>query len=193
VTAPLSREDWLNAAIAALRPLFSARGYTVPDKVRVSCGWTSKGSRGTRIGECWPSESSKDGAFEVFISPKIDAQLDVVAILVHELVHPTVGLKEKHNRRFKKCATAMNLTGKMTATVPDEQFTANVLNPVLAKIGVPYPHGALSHNPLSKTQTTRMLKCECKDCGYTVRTTAKWLDEVGAPLCPCNEERMEVK
>jgi len=29
-----------------------------------------------------------------------------------------------------------------------------------------------------------MLKCECQTCGYTVRTTRKWLETVGASLCP---------
>jgi hypothetical protein len=34
---------------------------------------------------------------------------------------------------------------------------------------------------------TRMLKCECPECGYVVRTTAKWL-LVGLPTCPCGTE-----
>lgn len=32
-------------------------------------------------------------------------------------------------------------------------------------------------------QSTRLKKCECGECGYTVRVTQKWLD-VGAPHCP---------
>jgi len=36
---------------------------------------------------------------------------------------------------------------------------------------------------LPKTQTTRMRKCVCAECGYTVRTTMKWL-LVGVPHCP---------
>lgn len=32
-------------------------------------------------------------------------------------------------------------------------------------------------------QTTRLKKCECQECGYTVRVTQKWL-EVGPPHCP---------
>jgi hypothetical protein len=33
-------------------------------------------------------------------------------------------------------------------------------------------------------QATRMLKCACATCGYIVRTTRKWLETAGAPLCP---------
>ena len=32
-------------------------------------------------------------------------------------------------------------------------------------------------------QSTRLKKCECQECGYTVRVTQKWLD-IGAPHCP---------
>jgi hypothetical protein len=31
-----------------------------------------------------------------------------------------------------------------------------------------------------------MWKCECTQCGYLVRTTARWL-EVGPPICPVPE------
>lgn len=37
---------------------------------------------------------------------------------------------------------------------------------------------------LPKNQAARLLKCECEACGYTVRTAYKWLETVGAPLCP---------
>lgn len=32
-------------------------------------------------------------------------------------------------------------------------------------------------------QSTRLKKCECSQCGYTVRVTQKWL-EIGPPHCP---------
>ena len=40
-------------------------------------------------------------------------------------------------------------------------------------------------------QTTRMLKCVCGKCGYTCRTTRKWLDAAGSPICPCSGEAMD--
>lgn len=36
-----------------------------------------------------------------------------------------------------------------------------------------------------KTQTTRLRKACCAECGYTVRVTAKWL-EIGPPHCPAH-------
>lgn len=41
-----------------------------------------------------------------------------------------------------------------------------------------------------KKQATRMIKVCCPGCGYTIRTTQKWID-VGLPTCCCGEE-MEV-
>lgn len=37
---------------------------------------------------------------------------------------------------------------------------------------------------LNEKQGTRLLKCRCASCGYTVRTTRKWLDLAGPPICP---------
>ncbi len=39
---------------------------------------------------------------------------------------------------------------------------------------------------------TRMVKAICGECAYTVRTTRRWLEELGPPLCPCNSGPMEV-
>jgi hypothetical protein len=37
-----------------------------------------------------------------------------------------------------------------------------------------------------KKQRARLLKAECSGpgCGYTVRITAKWVDDLGPPHCP---------
>ena len=48
------------------------------------------------------------------------------------------------------------------------------------RIGL-YPAGFLTDSP---KQGTRMLKCECLSCGYTVRITRKWLTLAGPPICP---------
>ena len=34
-----------------------------------------------------------------------------------------------------------------------------------------------------KKQSTRMLKAECPECGYTIRLAKKWAD-LGLPTCP---------
>ena len=45
----------------------------------------------------------------------------------------------------------------------------------------PYPHAEVMAAQ-KKTQTTRMLKLTCPLCGYTLRTSAKWI-ATGLPVC----------
>ena len=74
----------------------------------------------------------------------------------------------------------------MTETTASPQL-AERLNALCERAG-PYPHATLDMAKSGvKKQGTRMLKLTCPDCGYTVRTTAKWI-EAGLPTCPCGEE-----
>jgi len=182
-----TREEWLNAATDLLRPIFKQRAsVTIPKNVRLSCGWTSKGSRGKAIGECWDARSSADKAIEMFISPKLDEAMEVLDTTVHELIHAGVGLAAKHGPVFKKAAKAMLLEGKMKATTGGDAFKADIGVPLLAKLGE-YPHGALTgRSSLGPKQATRLIKVWCPACEYTARITQKWID-VGLPECP-NED-----
>jgi len=185
----MTREEWLMQSVEKVRPWFAAVGFVVPDNVRVSCGWPSKSAlamKNRRIGECWTKEASKTKQFELFISPYLDGTTRVLDVLIHELVHATVGLECGHKGEFKRCAVSMGLEGKMTATIAGKALQER-LNALAKEIGA-YPHGQLNrmHNG-QKKQSTRMLKVLCPGCGYIVRTTQKWA-EVGLPSCPCGEQ-----
>jgi hypothetical protein len=72
-------------------------------------------------------------------------------------------------------------------------MTATVAGPVLrewieSKIEAlgEMPYGSLNLDGRKK-QSTRMIKVECVDCGYTLRTTQKWI-AVGVPTCCCGGE-----
>lgn len=187
----INREAWLSAVADRMAPWFADLGCPLP-KVRMAVGFTSKGMRGKRIGECWSNEASKDGTHEIFIVPTIDDSERVADILAHELVHAAVGLDAKHGKRFRKIALAIGLEGKMTATVAGPMFKKAVA-PILATVG-PIPHACINGGKSSspKKQTARNLKCMCSICGYTVRTTAKWLETAGAPICPTDSVQMDM-
>ena len=109
----------------------------------------------------------------------------IAAILAHELVHAAVGIPAGHGKAFKRIAVGLGLVGRMTATTPGDAFLAAVA-PILVAAG-PLPHARLntgSETTRPRKQATRLLKCECGTCGYTVRTARKWLETAGAPLCP---------
>ena len=181
-----TREAWLNALTAELAPAFKLHGAPLPKKIRIAIGFTSSGARGKGIGECWDSTASGDGAFEIQIRPDISDPLEIAAILTHELCHAAAGIKAGHGKDFKKIAVAMGLVGKMKATTGGPEFV-KLTKQMLHNLGK-LPHARLDTSAASrarpKKQTTRLLKAECEECGYTVRVSKKWLDDAGAPICP---------
>jgi hypothetical protein len=180
-----TREQWLNAAALEVRSLFDEQGAPDYPKLRLSCGWP-KGGRGKTIGQAWHSESSADATCEIFISPALDEPIRVLDIMIHELIHTIVGKDAGHKGPFRKLAKAIGLEGKMTATVAGEQLSSQLLA-LTGNLG-PYPHAELSKSSTTK-QGTRMIKVSCSDveCGYTLRTTQKWID-VGLPTCCCGTD-----
>ncbi len=188
-----NRESWLNRVAAGMAPLFEALDAPLPARIRVAIGFTSRGAKGKAIGECWDNRRSADGHFEIFIRPDLAHAPDampaqIAAILAHELVHAAVGIPAGHGKAFKRIALGLGLVGPMRATTPGDAFLAAVA-PILEAVG-PLPHARLDTDGEStapKKQKTRMLKCECATCGYTVRTARKWLELAGAPLCPIED------
>jgi hypothetical protein len=170
-----------------LRPLFNVAGIEPPEDIAVSCGWPSKNARrrrAQRIGECWRAECSQAGRPEIFISPVIADPIEVGHVLVHELIHaalPDAG----HRPPFKRAATNLGLTGKMTATVPTEGLRRQLAE-LTERMGEPYPHALLDPGADLQKQSTRLIKLECPACGYVIRTTRKWI-EAGVPTCCCGE------
>ena len=182
-----TREAWLNQVGAGLAAgPFAAAGAEVPTNWRAAIGFPSTGRKGKRIGECWASAASADGHFEILIRPDVDQPMELAAILAHELIHATVGLAAKHGPKFRRVAVAIGLEGKMTATTHGLAFRA-ALAPILDAAG-PVPHAALGFGASSAPpkQSTRMIKCQCAECGYVVRTARSWIDDMGAPLCPAH-------
>jgi hypothetical protein len=186
-----TREEWLEAAMDHLIPMVET--HTGPfQRPRVSCGFcVQKNYTGITIN----SEICEDGVNQIFISPMLDAKNPadptdgVLQVLLHELCHAALPEDTGHKKPFAKLAAAVGLEEPWTAT------TASAgLEPKLKEIATalgPYPHARIDIKA-GKKQTTRMIKCECPDCGYVCRTTKQWIDSAGAPLCPCNETAMEV-
>jgi hypothetical protein len=121
----------------------------------------------------------------VFITPLIDVAFEVAEITTHEIVHASLPDGVKHGKPFREAMKKLGLEGKPTATHAGQELS-QCLHAICGTLGE-YPHARLSlADAAEKKQGTRMLKLTCV-CGYTVRTTAKWI-EVGLPTCPCGEE-----
>jgi hypothetical protein len=114
----------------------------------------------------------------------LTAPTKVLATLLHELIHACDDCESGHKGAFVKAWRALGFDGKPTTSeVKRGSELWKVLCSVASDLG-PYPHKGLQPGyRMTKKQGTRMVKCSCDDCGYTVRTTRKWL-EVATPFCP---------
>jgi len=201
------RETWLARATDYLRPMFEDQGYQIPSDVRVTCGFPSsmalRSKNGRRaIGMCWSRGCSDANINEIAISPCLSGETDslqVLATLVHELVHAVDDCKNDHGPAFKRIALAVGLEGKMTATHASTGLNAHLQKFIDAE-GF-FPHAALDVAKTHKKQSTRMIKarcvneffCESDERGnlYTVRLSRSWLEKGGAPICPICQGEMQ--
>ena len=186
----MNREEYLNAATKSLAAdVFGPAGYTVPDDVKLTCGWPSKGATSAKkmaIGECWPRSRSADKVNEIFLSPIMSDTITVLDVLTHELVHAIDDCKHGHKAPFRKIAVAVGLEGKMTSTVAGEALTAK-LETIRGTLG-DYPHGELT--PPKPKQKSRQLKLECNDCGAVWRMSRQWMEQ--AVCCSvCRSENIQ--
>lgn len=181
-----TREQWLNAAIKRIRPLFRTAGKELPDNIRVSCGWPV-GRVNKITGQIMSQEISESKHFEIFISPMLSDSVKVMGTLIHELVHATVGLDKGHSGEFKTLALRLGLTGKMTSTTIGEELN-KTLGIIKNNLGE-YPHGKVKINKPRETPTRVKLYSPVVE-GLHVLMSSKWLESHGAPLCPYSQREM---
>jgi hypothetical protein len=186
----MNREEWLLKATEILGKKIEDNGGKLPE-VRVSVGFPKASGRNSNsvIGQCFNGVATADGRPQIFIHPVLDDSKRVLDVLLHELIHASLPLGAGHGVTFKRLAVACGLTGKMTATTATPELNAELAQ-LVEELG-DYPHAKLDASN-AKKQGTRMLKCECPDCGYIAYTSRKWLDEMGAPVCPEHGQMAQV-
>ena len=170
-----TREEWLTAALTMIRT-----HAPVAARIRVACGFPSTFTRSGTLAECWPDQSSADGTWEILISPTVADPVQVFVLLLGQSLHTLPGAASNTSTTWRDACINNGLAPadegwKSLITTPD----LTDLFPVI-DLG-PYPHAEIVTGQ-RKTQGTRMLKLVCPTCGYTIRTTAKWL-ATGLPQC----------
>lgn len=108
-----TREDWLLAAVEAVRPLFQEKRHELPHDCQISCGFASTSTRSHHIGQCWPRSSSTNKRNQILISPALHEPVEVLDTLIHELVHAVDNCEHKHGKEFKKIALSPGTVGPM--------------------------------------------------------------------------------
>lgn len=187
-----NREAWLQQAAGVMRGWLEEVPEVEVPPVWVSIGFPGGRSKSsTTVGQCWSRGASADGVNHIFISPVrgSDQSVEALSTLLHELVHAADDCQSGHTKNFIRIARALGFTPKWTSSCNRTDELTGRLEALVERFG-PLPHGALIGEKAADTpkkQGTRMLKLECPDDGYIVRTTQKWV-EVGMPVCPCGTE-----
>lgn len=182
-----TREEWLLAAVEALRPLFQEKHHDLPHDCLVSCGFASTGTRSHHIGQCWSRSSSTNKRNQIFISPALHEPVEVLDTLVHELVHAVDNCEHKHGKEFKKIALSLGMVGPMRSAGAGPELKVK-LGEIATTLG-PYPHGKLKvvhHRAISRSRP----RAKCPTCGFQVPMLKRFL-AFGAPICPKDKVEME--
>lgn len=187
-----TREGWLRGGMIELRPYFEKAGYALPAKIRFAMAFPSTGRKGNRVGECWHSSTTADGAFEIIIRGDKHDPVEVLGILYHELTHAVLPPDAGHGELFRAAARKLRLEGPMRHAMPNEWLREKLAG-VAERLG-PLPHAELfiargatglvaADRP--KPQKNRYLKahCEAEGCPYWVRLVAACI-AIGPPSCP---------
>lgn len=143
---------------------------------------------------------AKEVLHEINLSAEHLHEHNMGETLIHELAHAenhhcdiadTDKTGRRHNKKFKAMAEKLGLEVEKSGslgwaftklTPVSEKFLADIkFDRSLFELSRITP-GTKGTKPGS-----RLLKCECPDCGYVVRTTQKWLD-IGTPTCACGTE-----
>lgn len=180
------REQWLTSAITMLGKLLPKDKWVVPEGLWVSVGWP-QGAKSDAIGECWEMNGSADKLQHIFISPKIQTGVQVMATLMHEIGHAIIQRKfpkaTAHGKEFRDFMRDAGLEGRPTRTHAGPRLLIELVT-IELEIGK-YSHGQLSEGLRRPKEPTRLLKLECPSCGMILRATRTSIDTIGFPICVC--------
>jgi len=160
---------------------FDDLGFPLPE-VSIKTGFPSAGKRSPNISDSW---TINDGnAHVILIRPDNDQAEDVAAAIAFQMCHIATGDRDAHGHLFRHLAISIGLRGTKTESRPGTLFK-EMIKPTLRRLGKLPSSGISPVESVKKTtQSTRLLKVSCPECGYVARVSRKWLDEVGPPHCP---------
>ena len=159
-----TREEWLNvASILLLDELGGVCSIRADLDVKISVGFAPNTKTNSRVrGVCFSRAASESRLNEIYISPVINDTLDVLAVLLHELIHAIDDCVSGHQGEFSKRSRAMGFLPPLTSSRPNAQLLEK-LQAVKTAIG-DFPHAKIAMHGFK--QESRSLKCVCADCDF---------------------------
>lgn len=165
------------------------------------------------LGVTYAAEAATDGSYQVFVSPFQSDGMEVLRTLMHEAAHVLDDLKSGHDKGFQEIASKVGFEAPFTTSLGMNPAVQAEMILAAETLG-DFPHAGMEplrslitrkrtpvvptgsagpvEEPLEirwssgprKQHGSRMIKLVCPVDGYTVRTTRKWIDELGTPICP---------
>lgn len=183
-----TREQWLRAASQRMAGwLPEVNEHLNPDHAPAMCGFPKgRHGKGRAIGECYhPGAMPKQEHLRpIFICPTLDNPYEVLATLLHELVHAALPKETAHKKRFKDAVFGLGLQGKATATFCEPGTPLYARFGELIEVLGPYPHSAMGLKPRVKKGGGWPRYKSVNEPMYKVLVSPKMLEEHGAPLDP---------
>lgn len=102
-----TRADWLALAAERLIPLINRRRW--PAEIRIISG-PMRVVAPSSVGEAW----IEDDIGHITVSDTIDDPFEALEVLLHELVHLTVGPRHSHSYRFRRVYHRLGFIGRAT-------------------------------------------------------------------------------
>lgn len=168
---------------------------TPPVKYSVSYAPNTRaGSK--RMGCCSIRAVSGGGYNEIFISPELDGSqsLEIMATVVHELIHAYLDCEDGHKGRFKKIAIKAGLDGPMPSTTASAPLLA-ILEGYLDVLG-PIPHDAMNYKLRKAPKASGVnhtIECSDNACDFKFRTSQKQIDAMTSTTClACQKDTLYV-
>ncbi len=163
-----TREDWLKACLTRVTAGWPV-GADLPENTRISVGFPAKtrGRGANRPVESYRPSESTGGLYEIFVSPTMGDALAVARAIATEAARIATG----RTPSAPEVETLGARAAAVVATLPAYPHSAMTVAGVTVR-----PEGAPGPG-------SRLLKVDCPACGYTLRTTRRWL-LVKVPACP---------
>ena len=197
-----TREQWLTiAATILVDEIFTPATTIDTPRYRVSMTAPKTTGRSSILGQCWNNIASADLTYEIFITAALGEtdSNEILAVLVHELVHAYVGIEEQHNNVFAALCRKVGLEGGQTAKAKNS-FTATVasdalkiqLDEIISDLGhIPHAKIDAANNGIKKQSNRQLLMYCSNDCGFKFRASQKMIDSINYKYClVCGDHSM---
>lgn len=211
---PQTHETYIQAVVEAAKTMVANDPASLKKlaNVKICYGLGQPGLRGVTYYNKWTKDNAPADLIEVCAFGQ-SSWIQVAGTTIHELAHVLAGYGAGHDKEWKAACEQLGLrTAKAAGTNYVNAMFESRLRALLIAIPLPTDGSpqsvanALGIVPRAKPCSagvgtrggtsrgvgsgSRLIKCQCEKCGYTVRTTQKWIG-IGLPICPTDNQPMK--